>query len=172
MPTQSQGSEFDRIWTSTSDSPNGMADTLLTSHNRPMKRMRAVAAAALIATTTACGGSGLSQSWPGRIAASSNVDFYDETFPSTDVKVLCSKKSSELTVRITGPTGESATASQKADGAQVSDITVVRNNESKVLPGGAHWSTVSGETGFELDPSGDFDDIFYLHNGAAVCAQK
>ena len=137
-----------------------------------MNRMRAVAAAALIATTTACGGSGLSQSWPGRIAASSSVDFYDESFASTDVKVLCSKKNNALSVQITGPTGESATTIQQADGAQLSDITVVRDNETKVLPSGARWATVNGETGFELAPNADFDDIFYLHNGAAVCASK
>lgn len=137
-----------------------------------MKRMRAVAAAALIATSPACGGSGLSQSWPGRIAASSSVDFYEETFASTDVKVLCSKKNNTLSVQITGPTGQSATSSQQADGAQLSDITVVRNDETKILPSGALWATVKGETGFELAPNADFDDIFYLHNGAAVCTSK
>ena len=129
-------------------------------------------AAVLMGTAcAACSDQGIVKTWNGRIERP-QVDFYKQSYASTDVKVLCSKKDGALSLQITSPAGQTATTTQGTDGSQVSDITVVSNGESKILPRAAQWATAQNETGFLLDPSGEFDDVFYLHDGAALCLNQ
>ncbi|SIJ21192.1 Uncharacterised protein [Mycobacteroides abscessus subsp. abscessus] len=100
--------------------------------------------------------------WPGHLDSPDRVvEFFGQPVEAADVKVLCSgAEGGGVALLISGPGGLSASASQKADGSQVSDVTVKGSGEPKVLAGSAHWVSANGETGFQLDQSGDFDDVF------------
>lgn len=121
-----------------------------------------------------CGNSNGVASWPGRLDSPGRVvEFYGRPVEPSEIKVLCSSADGGgVSLRISGPDGLSAAASQKADGSQVSDLVVTGDRGSEVIARGAQWVSLNGETGFQLVPSGDYFETFYLHDGAAFCGAR
>ena len=139
--------------------------------------MRTVVAVAVGAVSVA--GCGTSQpaaaTWPGKFFSNTHtVDFYDQTYDITDVKILCSQDGAGLKILITAPDGTQVTSTQPPDGSQKSNIEVTGGNrEAQTLTGGAVWKNVNGEWGFEGDPDDtDSHSVFYLHDGAAICPAR
>ena len=98
------------------------------------------------------------------------IDFYDITYSTTDVKILCSATPSGVHITITAPDGTKAQATQRDDGSQKSDITISGGrHDQQILTNGAIWKSVNGDIGCELEPDGSYDNVFYMHDGAAVC---
>jgi len=136
--------------------------------------MRKLIIAALAAASTAgCGTSQLAaETWPGQFYGNADkVDIYEQTYATTDVKLLCSKTGEQLKILITAPDGTQVTSTRPNDGSQKSDIQVTGGNHSpQTLINGALWSSVNHEWGFEGDPEDtDSHKVFYLHDGSAYC---
>lgn len=131
----------------------------------------AVVAAASVA---GCGASQqTTETWPGKFFSNTHkVDFYDQTYDITDVKILCSSQDGEgLKILVTAPDGTQVTSIRPQDGSRKADIEVTGGSHgSQRLTGGAVWNNVNGEWGFEGDPDDtDSHSVFYLHDGAAIC---
>lgn len=118
-----------------------------------------------------CGSHSAERTWTGSIDSHNDqVDFFEQPYDVSDVKVLCASTSSGLSVTITAPDGTQARAVQGNDGSQKSDIAISGGgHDEQTLTGGAIWHNISGATAFDLEPDGTYDRIFYLHDGAAVC---
>lgn len=137
-------------------------------------KMRTLIIAALTAVAvTGCGSSQhAAETWPGQFYGNADkVDLYEQTYATTDVKLLCSKAGDQLKILITAPDGTQVTSTRPNDGSMKADIQVTGGNHSpQTLANGALWSSPRGEWGFEGDPEDtDSHKVFYLHDGVAYC---
>lgn len=129
----------------------------------------------LVVAMTLCGcGSRAPETWTGSIDSHNDqVDFFEQAYDVSDVKVLCAATSSGLSVTITAPDGTQAQTVQGNDGSQKSDIVISGGgHDGQTLAGGAIWHPIPGGTAFDLEPEGTYDRVFYLHDGAAVCPAR
>lgn len=148
-------------------SPPSPKPSAVSASSRALRRVATLAAGVLIA---GCGGHD-SVTWTGSFESMrKKIDFYDITYSTTDVKILCSATLSGVHITITAPDGTKAQATQRDDGSQKSDITISGGrHDQQILTNGAIWKSVNGDIGCELEPDGSYDNVFYLHDGAAVC---
>jgi hypothetical protein len=112
------------------------------------------------------------ETWPGKFYSNpGKIDFYDQTYDITDVKILCSQGGDGLKILITAPDGTQVTSTRPQDGSQKADIQVTAGSHGpQTLAAGAVWNNVNGEWGFEGDPDDtESHSVFYLHDGAAIC---
>lgn len=136
-----------------------------------MRQLIIIATAATLAA--GCGASQPAEtSWPGKFYSNvGEIDFHGQSYAVTDVKILCSDSNEGLRIRITAPDGTEVTSTRPEDGSQKADIEVSGGgHEPQTLTGGAVWSNVNGEWGFEGDPDDtDSHTTFNLRDGAAIC---
>ncbi|OKH61888.1 hypothetical protein EB73_29035 [Mycobacterium sp. SWH-M3] len=136
-----------------------------------MRQLIIIATAAIF--VAGCGASQpATATWPGKFFSNPRkIDFYDQTYQISDVKILCSESNNGLTIRIAAPDGTEVTSTRPEDGSRKADIQVSGGGrEPQTLTNGAVWNNVNGEWGFEGDPDDtDSHSVFYLHDGAAIC---
>lgn len=132
-----------------------------------------VIAAVAAVSAAGCGTSQpAAETWPGKFFSNSHkINFYDQTYDTTDVKILCSQDSGGLKILITAPDGTQVTSTRPRDGSQRANIEVTGgSHQARTLAGGAVWKNPNGEWGFEGNPDDTKSHTtFYLHDGAALC---
>lgn len=126
---------------------------------------------AAIAVTASCS-SESAATWPGTFYQPyGEITVLDRSYQVDEVEILCSESDDGLQIVLTTPDGTTISSTRPGNGTPSADIDVFTGiHGSEIIPGGAVWSYVNGNWGFEQDHYDGEHDLLNFHApNAAIC---